>query len=251
MTNCVETSHGSFRTSKHQRIGYTPKWYVRKWAESSNSKSISRLSAAKLLLSTATSWIFQCTTGRSFLFIFSLSPLSLSLSLSHKHGWLCSSCTLVMRWNIQLLAYSAWQPGYKYTFLVPCKWETKSFAFDWSPFCCVCRRRHLQHIHFGHGLWVVCPDYALCWEGKIDEIFVGSAVITRTYTRCKCRQLSEVNISNRAVTIRATSNVVVCRYREKLLQYDIDLSFMFPITQDNCRNWQLLEFAVGDNDSKF
>lgn len=34
------------------------------------------------------------------------------------------------------------------------------------------------------------------------------------------------------------SNVGFLCYREKLPQYDIDLSFMFPITQDNCGNWK-------------
>lgn len=50
-----------------------------------------------------------------------------------------------------------------------------------------------------------------------------------------------------------SSNVGLLFYREKLPQYDIDLSFMFPITQDNCDDWKKNEMPEsqsekGDNE---
>lgn len=106
-------------------------------------------------------------------------------------------------------------------------------SFSFNTCFSLYRRRRLQHLHHRHGLPRVGIINALCGKAEIESIFVGADAISHAWAQSERHQFPQVK-SRHTIRYRLKLNLInFCR--EKLPQYDIDTSFMFPIVQDNCQ----------------
>lgn len=80
-------------------------------------------------------------------------------------------------------------------------------------------------------------NYTLCRKAAFQSIFLRFDVIENTENRDKCNQLFEVNRSIDFIEqMKNKMNLEPTHLhsREKLDQYEMDVSFMFPIEQEQC-----------------
>lgn len=80
--------------------------------------------------------------------------------------------------------------------------------------------------------------HALCRKAEIKSLFIGIDAVAYANGWNECHQFPQVWNDPTKFNFVSTCSIDIDRFysifREKLPQYDIDISFMFPIDQENC-----------------